>query len=120
MSACKKFPPFGRMLFELRLAGKIPAQTVRIVFDRNIARAYPRIVLDRKISPEKYKFNFLAWLPVQIVYHDKDAHRVDSVVQEILKANPIFLATFALDLVDDGMATTLIKPYVEIPQKAAA
>ena len=120
MSAYKKFPPFGRMLFELRQTGKIPAQIVMIVFDWKLAQTYPRIVLPNNIPPEALRFDYLARLPVQIVYREKDAHRVNSVVQEILKVDPTFLAIFALDLVDDGMATTLIKPYEETLQKAVA
>ncbi len=117
MSAYKKFPPFGRMLFELRQTGKISAQTVMIVFDWNTAITYPRIVLASNISPDTLQFDYLAGLPVQIIFRDKDAHRVNSVVQEIIKVNPSFLSTFALDLVDEGVAPTLIRSYKEAIRK---
>ena len=118
MKQPKIFPPFGRKLFELRQTGKIPAQIAMIVFDWKLAQTYTRIILPNNIPPEALRFDYLAGLPVQIVYRDKDAHRINSVVQEILKVYPSFLATFALDLANDGMAWTLIIPFGKI--KAAA
>ena len=112
------FPAYGKLLMGMRRLGKIPVQRVMVVFDWNTAITYPQIVLPNNIPLEALRFDYLAGLPVQIVYREKDAHRVDSVVQEILKVYPSFLATFALDLINDGMAWTLIIPFKRI--KAAA
>lgn len=113
MSAYKKFPPFGRILFELRRTGKVPSRMVMVTFDWKLARSYPRIVLPHNIPPEALQFNYLAGLPVQIVYHTNQSNRIDAVVEEILAVNPSFLATFALDLANDGMAWTLIVPLAK-------
>lgn len=114
MSTYKRFPAFGKMLFKLRQVGKIPAQIVMVVFDWSTAITYPRIVIPIDMHPELLRFDYLTGLPVQIVFHIKDAHRVDSVIQEIIKIEPSFLSTFALDLVDSGKAIKLIKPYEQL------
>ena len=106
----KRFPPYGKKLMSLRLSGKVPTHVIMVVFDRKYGRAYPRIVIDDNTPPESLEFSYLSGIPVQIVYCNQDADRVDAVVQAILKVNPIFLSTFNLDLVDVGKATTIIKP----------
>ena len=116
----KRFPAYGRLLMNLRQAGRIPSQIVMVVFDWEIAKAYPRIVIPNDIPMEKFEFIYLTGLPVQIVYRNKDAHHVDAVTQEILKVNPFFLATFGLDLLDTGKARTLIRPYEETLIKEVA
>lgn len=107
----KRLPPYGKQLLAIRQAGKVPSKRVMVSFDWNLARAYPRIIIPADTSPVELEFEFLAGLSVQIIYHDKDAHRVDALVQEIMQANPCVLVTFALDLSDTGDALTLIKPY---------
>ena len=92
----------------MRLARNIPKRIVYVIFDWNLAKAYPRIVIPNDISPEKLNFSYLAGLPVQVVYQSKDAHRIDSVVKEILKVKPSWLATFGLDLLDTGTARQII------------
>ena len=106
---------------ELRHVGAIPAQMVQVVFDWNIAKMWPRIVLiNDDVSPEDYDFNYLAGLPVQITYTNKDSHRINSVVQQILKVCPIFLSTFNLDCVGAGKCRLIILPLGEkIMAKAA-
>ena len=115
----KRFPPYGKKLMELRRSGKIPARTVMVTFDWKLARAYPRVVIADQTPAARLNFDYLAGLPVEVVYRGNDAHRVSGVVDAILQVNPAFLATFALDLVDTGDAVTLIKPY-QITQIAEA
>ena len=106
----KRYPAFGKFLMKLRQIGKIPSQVVMVVFDWKVARAYPRIVIDNKTQPEGLEFGYLTGIPVQIVYSDKDAFRVDPLAQIILEIAPSFLSTFGLNLVDTGEATSIIKP----------
>lgn len=107
----RRLPPYGKQFMALRQAGKVPSKRVMVSFDWDLARAYPRIIIPADENPSELEFKFLAGLSVQIIYGCKDAHRVDALVQEIMRVNPCFLATFALDLVDTGDALTLIKPY---------
>jgi len=117
----KRFPSFGKQLKELRRLGRIPAQMIQVVFDWNIAKMWPRIVLaDKDVSPERIDFSYLTNLPVQVTYTDKDAHRVNSVVEQILKVHPIFLSSFNLDCVGSGKCRLIILPLGEkIMEKAA-
>lgn len=117
----KILPVFGKQLMELRCAGIVPAQMVQVVFTWNLAEMWPRIVLvDDDISPEDYDFNCLAGLPVQITYTNKDSHRINSIVQQILKVHPIFLSSFNLDCVGSGECRLIILPLAEkIMGKAA-
>jgi hypothetical protein len=111
----KKFPAYGKKLFELRKRGKIPRKILQVVFDWKIARAYPRIIIQEEVKPEDLEFCYLAGLPVQVVFSKSEAHRVDGFSQEILKVNPSFLCTFGLNLLDVG-ATEILKP-LQTPQE---
>ena len=116
----KRLPPYGKQFLAMREAGKAPAKTVIVSFDWDLAQAYPRIIIPNDVSPAEIEFKFLAGLPVQIIYRSKDAHRVDALVQEILRVNPCLLATFALDLVGTAPALTIIKSYVDVEIAEAA
>ena len=113
----KTFPPYGKKLMELRKRGKIPRKIIQVVFDWKIARAYPRIIIQQEIKPADIEFCYLAGLPVQVVFKQQDADRVNAVTNEILKANPLYLFTFGLDLLDVGARTILKAP---ISQEVAA
>jgi hypothetical protein len=104
----KKFPPYGKQLMQLRKQGQIPRKIIQVVFDWKIARAYPRIIIQQEIKPADIEFCYLAGLAVQVVFKQKDAVRVNGLVEEILKVEPLYLFTFALDLLDVG-ATTILK-----------
>jgi hypothetical protein len=114
----KRLPPYGKQLMALRQAGKAPVRMMIVVFDWDLARVYPRIIIPNDLTPAEIEFRFLAGLPVQITYRSKDAHRVDAVAQEIVKVNPCFLATFALDLVGTGDAWAILKPDLAIQEAA--
>ncbi|PTR16972.1 hypothetical protein C8R31_101125 [Nitrosospira sp. Nsp2] len=116
----KRLPPYGKQFMSIRESGKVPSKTVMVSFDWDLAQAYPRIIIPAGANPAEIEFKFLAGLPVQIIYRNKDAHRVDALVQEIMRVNPCLLATFALDLVDTAPALTLIKPYHTVEQAEAA
>ena len=104
----KRFPPYGKQLLKLRNQGKIPNKLLMVVFDWKLARVYPRVVITEETVPKETEFRYLAGIPVQIVYTEKEAHRVDEFAQEILKVKPSFLSTFGLHLTDVG-ATTILK-----------
>ena len=106
----KRFPAFGNKLMLLRRSGKVPAQITMVVFDWKIARAYPSIIIEDNYPPKSLEFGYLSGIPVQIVYRSKDASRIDVLSQEILKTHPSFLSSFAMDLIDTGEATIIIKP----------
>ena len=105
----KRFPPYGKQLLKLRNQGKIPNKLLMVVFDWKLARVYPRVVITEETVPKETEFKYLAGIPVQIVFSQKEAHRVDGFAQEILKVNPSFLCTFGLNLLDVG-ATQILKP----------
>lgn len=107
----KRLPPYGRRLMAMREAGKVPPRTVMVTFEWNLAKAHPRIIILADANPAELEFQYLAGFPVHIIYRSKDAHRVDVLAQEIMLANPCFLATWALDLVGIDDALTIIKPY---------
>ena len=111
----KRFPPYGKKLMQLRNQGKIPSKLLMVVFDWMLARAYPRIVITEETLPKETEFKYLAGIPVQIVFSQKEAHRVDEFSQEILKVNPSFLSIFGLNLLDVG-ATQILKP-LQTPQE---
>lgn len=115
-----RFPAYGKLLSAMRRAGKVPARIVQVVFDWKLARAYPRIVLADDIAPTDLNFSYLAGLSVQVIYRSKDAHRVQPVVEEILKAKPCFLATFAVDRAGEEGARALIIPLTKMQMRAAA
>jgi len=115
----KRMPAYGKQIMEMRLAGKMPLRIVMVTFGWEIAKAYTRIVIPDDVSADQLNFYYLAGLPVQIVFHLKDAHRVNGVAESILKINPSWLATFALDLIDTGNAISIIKAF-ELPQREAA
>ncbi len=124
MSSCcnftikRRFPPYGKQLMELRLSGKSPARVVQIVFDWNLAKAYPRVIIPDDPPVSALDFRFLAGIACQIVCHGKDSHRVDAVVEAILAVNPLCLTTFNLGLVGTGDACTIIKPHEQLQEAA--
>ncbi len=107
----KYLPAYGKQLTAMRRAGRTPAKMIYVAFDWGLARAYPRIVIADDTIPVKLNFSYLVGLPVQIVYWNKDSHRVDAVVEEILKVNPCFLATFAVDRAGELGARAVIIPF---------
>ncbi len=114
----KQFPAYGKKLLSLRLTGKVPSKVVMVVFNWKLGRAYPRIIITEDTDTETLEFGYLSGIPVQIVYCGQDADRVDVVVQAILRVSPSFLSIFALDLVDTGEATTIIKPLQDTEAEA--
>jgi hypothetical protein len=114
----KCLPAYGKQLTEMRRSGKIPARMVIVTFDWRLARAYPRIVIAEDAIPKDLNFSYLAGLPVQIVYRSKDAHKIHAVVEEILKINPCFLATFAVDRAGEDGARALLIPFVAMKEAA--
>ena len=107
----KGFSAFGKQLSAMRRAGQAPSKIIYVTFDWGLAKAYPRIVLTDNDIPANLNFAFLAGLPVQVIYRNKGSHRVAAVVEEILKVNPCFLATFAVDRAGELGARALIIPF---------
>jgi hypothetical protein len=105
----KKFPPYGKQLFELRKKGKIPSKLLMLVFSWKLAKAYPRIVVTDDVKPHELEFGYLAGIPCQIIFSEKEAHMVNDLAEEVLKVKPSFLSTFGLHLLDVG-ATRILKP----------
>jgi hypothetical protein len=97
----------------------MPKGIVMVTFGWELAQAYTRIVIPDDMPADQLNFYYLAGLPVQIVYHRKDAHRVNEVTEAILKINPSWLATLALDLIDTDNALVIIKA-LELQQREAA
>jgi len=56
----KRFPPYGKKLMPMRLAGKVPTNVIMVVFDWKYGRAYPRIVIDGDTPIESLEFSYLS------------------------------------------------------------
>jgi hypothetical protein len=112
-------PAYGKQIMEMRLAGKMPKGIVMVTFGWELAQVYSRVVIADETPVDQLNFYYLAGLPVQIVYHKRDAHRVNEVAEAILRIGPSWLATLALDLIDTGSAISIIKAF-ELPQREAA
>ena len=115
-----RLPAYGKAFMVMRKSGRAPSLRVMAVFDWDVAKAYPRIVIPVDTPAEQLSLGFLAGLPVQVVYRRKDAHRVSALIDAILEVNPSCLSTFALYLVDTGDAVVLIKPYENVQLAEAA
>lgn len=96
-SHSKRFPAYGKQLMELRLAGLVP-HNVYCVFDWNLARAFPRVVIPDDIATDNLELRYLAGLDVTLAYSDKDASRAMELSQAILKVKPRILNAFAVDI----------------------
>lgn len=88
----KRFPPYGKKLMSLRIAGKIPRRMVVVVFDWKLARAWPRIVIPDDMSYEGLNFDYLSGLPVEIAHRSKDTHKVEPAFTAAALRNLIFKA----------------------------
>jgi hypothetical protein len=115
-----RLPAYGKQFMSMRKSGRAPSLRIMAVFDWDLAKAYPRIVIADDTPATELNLSFLAGLPVQLVYRRKDAHRVSALIDAILEVNPSCLSAFAIDLVDTGDAATLIKPYQSIQLAEAA
>ena len=98
----KIYPPYGRKLEAIRRSGLIPDNRVIVSTDWKIGKVYPRIVIPRELSVHRLRFDYLAGLSVQIVYFESHQFVVPDLINEILKVNPLILATFNLSAVKDG------------------
>src|SRR5665647_413732 len=96
MSA-RKFPAYGKKLYEQRLAGRVP-NGIYVTFEWNLAAAFSRIVITEDVPLANVELCFLAGLDVTLAYRDKDASRVSELAQAILKTNPRILNAFAVDI----------------------
>jgi len=95
----KRFPAFGKIMMALRYAGKTPSgECAYVVFDWNLACAFPRVIIPDGIAFENLEFRFLAGLDVVIAFREKDADRVFALAQAILQVNPHILNALNVDL----------------------
>ncbi|MBY0578451.1 MAG: hypothetical protein K2P57_05330 [Burkholderiales bacterium] len=102
-TATKRLPAYGRQLLEARKRGLQPRQQmVYIVFDWNLAKAFPRIIVDHAIDPKNYDFSALVGLDVVIGFEQADADLVVPLARAILKANPRRLQAWPLDPDENG------------------
>jgi len=90
----KKLPAYGKALMQLRMSGKVPDNSVVVSFGWSLGKAFPRVVIEAGMAPEKYEWRFLAGLDVVIVFLDGEAELIAQLAQEILKVNPRLLQAF--------------------------
>lgn len=95
---CKRFPPFGRQLDDLRKQGLVPRHRVYITTDWKLCGAFPRIVIPGDTPASQYIFYYLAGLHCEIVYRTNHAALAADLVDEILKVKPRSLAVFNFDV----------------------
>lgn len=94
----KKFPPYGRVLDEIRRKNLIPLLRVICTTDWELGAVYPRIVIPQNAKPERLEFRYLAGLSVEIVHHDGEDQLVKGLADEILKVKPKSLISFNYDI----------------------
>lgn len=118
MKGGKRLPAYGRQLMIMRRADRMPIRMVIVTFDWKLARVYPRIVIANEAIPAELDFSYLSGLPVQVIYRSNDAHKIHAVVEEILKVNPCFLTTFAVDRAGEDGARAMLIPFVAMKEAA--
>ncbi len=93
-----QFPAYGRQILEARKQGLQPRQQmVLVTFDWNLAKAFPRIVIDRSADPGRLDFSYLVGLDVIIRFEQVDEQRVVPLARAILRANPRRLQGWPLE-----------------------
>lgn len=93
-----RLPAYGKQLIAQRQAGHVPRNGVYIVFDWNLARAFPRIIITDDLPIEDIDLRCLAGLDCTLAYREKDASRVPEFSQAILNAQPRILNALAVDI----------------------
>ena len=101
------FPAYGKKIFEARKRGLQPRQQmVFVVFSWDLAKAFPRIVIDRFADPGRLDFSYLVGLDVIVGFERVDADRIVPLARAILKANPRRLQAWPLEPDDQGKYPT--------------
>lgn len=93
-----RLPAYGKQLMAQRQSGQVPRNGVYIVFDWNLARAFPRIIITHDLPIDDLDLRCLAGLDCTLAYRAKDASRVPELSAAIVKAQPRILNTFAVDI----------------------
>ena len=101
----KHYPAYGKILMGLRLAGEVPKSAVVVTFDWNIGRQFTRVVIGDDMPLESLELRFLAGCDVVIASREKDAPKLNKLIDAILAVNPRILQR--LDL--DDPKTTILK-----------
>lgn len=106
-SRSARFPAFGKQMLEARRCGLQPRQQmVLVTFDWNLAKAFPRIVIDRISDFDKLDFSYLAGLDVIIGFTRLEASLVEPLAREILRVNPTKLQAWPLEPDSEGRYRT--------------
>ncbi len=106
-SRSARIPAYGRQMLEARKRGLQPRQQmVMVVFDWNLARAFPRLVVDPISDFDRLDFSYAAGLDVVIGFRAHEAFIAESLARVILKANPRRLQGWPLEPDDEGRFKT--------------
>lgn len=106
MTLPRRLPPYAKPLANARRQGLMPRMKgfghVAVVLDwQNTATAgLHRIVVPRDMPLEELDLTCLRGLQVLLTYRQADAHRVEAVVDAILKAGAQWVEAANLDLFD--------------------
>ena len=115
----KFLPAHAKEIIESRNRGYVPATRIFVLFNWELGKSYTRIIITDKYPIKDLNFSFLAGLPVEIIYEEKEAYKVAELVHEILKVKPSWLATFGLHLIGgDEPAFAILRD--EITKQVAA
>ena len=102
-----RFPAYGKQMLEARRRGLQPRQkTVLVVFDWQLAKAFPRIVIDPTSDFSSLNFSYLVGLDVIIGFHQGEASLLEALALVIMKANPRRLQGWPLEPDDEGRFKT--------------
>lgn len=103
----RRFPAYGRQMLEARKHGLQPKQQmVMIVFDWNLANAFPRLVIDPVSDVDSLDFSYLVGLDAIIGFTQVEANLVEPLARVIIKANPRRLQAWPLEPDDEGRFRT--------------
>lgn len=102
-----RYPAYGKQILEARRRGLQPRQQmVMAVFSWNLAKAFPRIVIDPLSDFDRLDFTYLAGLDVIVGFNQVEVSLVEPLARAILKANPRRLQAWPLEPDDEGKFRT--------------
>ena len=106
-SRSARYPAYGRQILDARRRGLQPRQQMVItVFSWNLAKAFPRIVIDPLSDFERLDFSYLAGLDVIIGFNHVEASFVKPLARAMLKANPRRLQAWPMESDEKGKYST--------------
>ncbi|MFZ2541128.1 MAG: hypothetical protein WAW75_05060 [Gallionella sp.] len=93
----RRYPAYGKQLMAMRQSGHAP-DGVYVVFDWDLARAFPHVVVADDLPTDQLELRYLAGLDVTLAYREKHSSRVPALAEAILETQPHILNALAVDI----------------------